>query len=36
MKKRRNRDAATFDPEVMRTMEARIVPYIEPEIGGPS
>lgn len=32
-----NRDAATFDPEVMRTMEARIVPYIEPEeIGGPS
>ena len=32
-----NRDAATFDPEVMRTMEARIAPYIEPEeIGGPS
>lgn len=32
-----NRDAATFDPEVMRTMEARIVPYVEPEeIGGPS
>ena len=32
-----NRDAATFDPEAMKTMEARIVPYIEPEdIGGPS
>ena len=32
-----NRDAAVFDPEAMRTMEARIVPYIEPEeIGGPS
>lgn len=32
-----NRDAAAFDPEAMRTMEARIVPCIEPEeIGGPS